>query len=261
MAVVIKIDEKGNKSYASVTGVGSSLEERVKADKLDNLIADEMAKLGIILFPENKEHKHGSKDKAEAYWELGSVLRKIFFESGLIEPSEKHLYWINARMHAPKSLLADDRGHNRLHLEYCFRLAGFSKEKALRMKWSEWVYLFDSPGINREERFDKWLDSKMNDSSIKLSRESIRLFVQCANQILGKKETSKLSDDELFRCYVAAWMLQKKLPLISKDIKNNELKERLRNSIKKNYNQIGQLIDNFLPPEVFVDEIVKEVAK
>src|SRR4030042_330028 len=118
MAVVVKIDEKGNKSYASVAGVGSSSEERIKADKLDNLIADEMAKLDIILSSGRKTHKHGSKDKAEAYWELGSVLRKIFFESGLIEPSEKHLYWINARMHTPKSLLADDRGHNRLHLEY-----------------------------------------------------------------------------------------------------------------------------------------------
>ncbi|MBI4842753.1 MAG: hypothetical protein HY809_00290 [Nitrospirae bacterium] len=261
MAVVIKIDEKGNKSYAATTGVGSSSDERGKADKLDNLIADEMAKLEILLSSENKEHKHGSKDKVEAYWELGSVLRKIFLKSRLIEPSEKHLYWINARMHTPKSLLADDRGHNRLHLEYCFRLAGFSKEKAQRMKWSEWVYLFDSPGINREERFDRWLDSKMNDSSIKLSRESIRLFVQCANQILGKKETSKLLDDELFRCYISAWMLQKKLLLISKDIRNNELKERLKYSIRKNYNQIGQVIDNFLLPEAFVDEIIREVAK
>lgn len=261
MTVVIKIDEKGNKSYASITGAGSSSEERVKADKLDNLIADEMAKLGIILSSENKAHKHGSKDKAEAYWELGCVLRKIFFEFGLIEPSEKHLYWINARMHTPKSLLANDRGHNRLHLEYCFRLAGFSNEKTMRMKWSEWVYLFDSPGINREERFDSWLNLKMNDSSIKFSRESIRLFIQCTNQILGKKETSKLSDDELFRCYEVAWMLQKKLLLISKDIKNNELKERLKNSIRRNYNQIGQVIDDFLLPEVFADAIAKEVAK
>lgn len=261
MAVVIKIDEKGNKSYASIAGVGSSSEERVKADKLDNLIADEMAKLGAIISSENKAHKHGSKDKAAAYWELGSVLRKIFFESGLIESSEKHLYWINARMHTPKSLLADDRGHNRLHLEYCFRLAGFSKEKALQMKWSEWVYLFDSLGINREERFDSWFNLKMNNSSIKFSRKSIRLFVQCANQILGKKETSKLSDDELFRCYEASWMLQKKILLISEGMENAELKERLKNSIKKNYNQIGQLIDNFLSPETFADAIAKEAAK
>ena len=114
-------------------------------------------------------------------------------------------------MHVPKSLLADDRGHNRIHLEYCFRLAGFSKEKALRMKWSEWVYLFDSPGINREERFDRWLDSKMDDSLINFSRESIRLFVQCANHILGRKETSKLSDDELFRCYEASMDASEKI--------------------------------------------------
>lgn len=262
MAVVVKIDEKGNKSYASITGVGSSSEERAKADNLDNLIADEMAKLDIILSSESKTRKHGSKDKAEAYWELGSVIRKIFFESALIEPAEKHLYWINARMHTPKSLLADDRGHNRLHLEYCFRLAGFSKEKVLRMKWSEWVYLFDSPGINREDRFDSWFNLKMNNnSSIKFSRTSIRLFVQCTNQMLGKKETSKLLDDELFRCYEAAWMLQKKLLLISEGMKNAELKERLKNSIKNNYNQIGQLIDNFLSPETFANVIAKEAAK
>lgn len=261
MAVVIKIDEKGNKSYASLTGIGRPEEERLKADRLDILIADEMNKLGTVLSSEDKMPQRGSKDKVAIYWELGRVLRRIFFESGLIEPAEKSLYWINARIHVPKYLLADDRGHNRIHLEYCFRLSGFSEEKALRMKWSEWVYLFDSPGINREERFDKWLDSKMDDSSMNFSRESIRLFVQCANQILGKKETSKLINDELFRCYEAAWLLQKKLLLISEGMKNTELKERLKNSIRKNYNEIGQLIDNFLLPEAFAGVIAKEVAK
>lgn len=261
MAVVIKIDEKGNKSYASITGVGSSPEERIKADKLDNLIAVEMTKLDAILSSENKTHKRGSKNKVAAYWELGSMLRKIFFGSGLIEPAEKSLYWINARMHVPKPLLADDRGHNRIHLEYCFRLAGFSKDKAMRMKWSEWVYLFDSPGINREERFDKWLDSKIDARLINISRESIRLFVQCANQILGRKETSRLTNGEIFRCYEAAWMLQEKLHLISKSMKNAELKERLNIGIRKNYNQIGQLIDDFLKPEGFVDAVAKEFEK
>jgi len=261
MAVVVDIDEKGNKSYASITGVGSSSEERAKADNLDILIIDEMARLERILSSENKAHKHGSKDKVEAYWELGNVLRKIFFESGFIEPSEKYLYWINAKIHTPKSLLADDRGHNRLHLEYCFRLAGFSKEKAQQMKWSEWVYLFDSQGINREERFDKWLYSKMDDSLVNFSRESIRLFVQSANHILGRKETSKLTNVELYKCYEAAWMLKEKLLSISKNMKNAELKERLKISIQRNYNQIGQVIDNFLPPEIFADEIAKEVAK
>lgn len=261
MAVVIKIDEKGNKSYASLNGIGRPEEERARADKLDNLIAKEMNKFNRLFSSEDKIPRRGSKDKASIYWELGSVLRKIFFESGLIEPAEKSFYWINVRMHVPKSLLADDRGNNRVHLEYCFRLAGFSKGKAERMKWSEWVYLFDSPGINREERFDKWLDSKMDDSSTNFSRESIRLFVQCANQILGKKETSKLTNGELFRCYEAAWMLQRKLHLISKNMKNAGLKERLKTSIRKNYNQIGQLIDDFLKPEDFADAVVEEIAK
>lgn len=261
MAVVIKIDERGNKSYASLIGIGRPEEERAKADRLDNLIANEMNKFNMLLSSGDKTPQWGSKDKAAVYWELGSVLRKIFFESGLIEPNEKSLYWINVRMHVPKSLLADDRGRNRVHLEYCFRLAGFSKGKAVRMKWSEWVYLFDSPGINREERFDKWLDSKMDDSSTNFSRESIRLFVQCANQILGKKETSKLTNGELFRCYEAAWMLQRKLHLISKNMKNAGLKERLKTSIRKNYNQIGQLIDDVLKPEDFADTVAEEVTK
>ena len=261
MTVVIKIDKKGNKSYASLTGIGRPEEERVKADRLDNLIANELNKLNTIFSSEDKKPQHGSKDKIAIYWELGGVLRKIFFESGLIEHTEKSLYWINARMHVPKSLLADDRGYSRIHLEYCFRLAGFSKERTMRMKWSEWVYLFDSRSINREERFDKWLDLKMDYSVINFSRARVRLFVQCANQILGKKETSKLTNDELFRCYEVAWMLQKKLLLISKSMKNAEFKERLKNSIRRNYNQIGQVIDNFLLPEAFVDKIVKEVAK
>lgn len=90
MSVVIKIDEKGNKSYASLNGIGRPEEERARADRLDNLIADEMAKLGIILSSENKAHKHGSKNKAEAYWELGSVLRKIFLNLDSLSPLKNH---------------------------------------------------------------------------------------------------------------------------------------------------------------------------
>jgi hypothetical protein len=241
MTVVVKYDREGKPQYRSAKGVGSTEADRARARQLDDLLKAELtnlrkrlAKSGIL--------KRNAKGNVESYWELGSLLRRIFCDSGLIDASEKHLFWLNAQLHVPEELMAKDRSPNRMHIEYCFRLAGFPKEKAMKMKWGEWVYLFDSPGINREQRFDKWLETKMQNEPNKFSRDDIRILAQSINKLLRNKETKDLSDEQLMRCYEAAWFIKENFTKKSGELTNHQLKQALKEGIEKNRAKLGDVI-------------------
>ncbi len=255
MTVIIKYDENGSPQYRSAKGIGTTEDERLQARQLDALL-----KKSINDFKKRvlKGEKKGKAD-VSLYWDLGDVLRKIFYKSGLIDHSEKSLYWFNAQIYVPNELMAKDRGPNRLHLAYCFRLAGFPKSKVERMKWGEWVYLFDSPGINREQRFDKWLDKKFQGEKNKFTRDDIRFFAQTVNQFLGNTETNDLTDEQLARCYDTAWLVKEKLMASKDKISKKSIKDALKLSIKKNYTKLGAVIDGSKSPEDFSNLVTKEI--
>lgn len=258
MTVVVEY-ENGKKIYRSYGILGSSAEDREKADKLDEYLKNRVIELtknfekeGIIL----DEVKSGT---TYIYWRLGKVLYKILFESGLVDPAEKSLLWLNAKIHIPTTLTKEDRGPERNHLEYCCRLGRFSKEKAEKMNWGEWVYLFDSPGINKEKRFDIWFEKKIDQKDIDLSRISIRVFVQCLNNMIGNIETADLSDGELFRCYNAAWELRNELSVRKKEIKSQELKQlnmKIKKGIRQNYTKVGDVMENKLTAQDFAKAVL-----
>ena len=208
MTVIVQFDEKGNPTFRSSKGLGSTDEEREKARALDKLIVNQLISLRVRLH-KNKIIREKSKPNVEAYWELGNLLRNILEKSGLVDSSEKSLFWLNVNLRLPKELKAQDRGPNRIHVEYCYRLSGIAKKVALVLNWGEWVFLFDSPTINKERRFDHWFSNKLIESYQSLHRQDIRIFVQHLNSILEKLETSDLGNDQLFRCYEAAWELQR----------------------------------------------------
>lgn len=257
MTVIIKYDQEGKPQYRSAKGIGSTEVERNRAQQLDAIL-----KKSFFGF---KQHliKNGLLDSdtsgnVKLYWELGDILRKIFYESGYIDPSEKHLYWLNARLYVPEELLAKDRSPSRIHLEYCFRLAGFPKEKAIQLNWTDWTDFFDRPGINREVRFDKWLEKKMHEEPNKFSRRDVRMFTLIIHQLLKNKATSDLSDEQLKRCYDSAWLVKENfIKKFNKPTK--ELKEALKLSIQKHYTKLGNVLDGNQEPSDFALTVVGEV--
>lgn len=260
MTVIVKYDQEGRPQYRSAKGIGSTDAERIQARQLDALLKKDLTNLKQRL-TKSGLLKKDTKGNVELYWELGDLLRKVFFDSHLVNASERHLYWLNARLHVPEELLTKDRGPNRLHLEYCFRLATFPKDKAMRMKWGEWVYLFDRSGINREQRFDKWLEEKMQDEPDKFSRNDIRILAQTINGLLGNKETTDLSDEQLRRCYEAAWVIKENFKKKTKELPNDELKEALREGIKKNYTKLGEVIAGVQEPAAFASLVAEQVTR
>ena len=259
MAIIIDKDEDGNSIYQSAKGLGGSKEEQDNAIELDLLIKKKMDELSDSLEKSNLIFKKSARSKVEAYWNLGRALKEIYDKSGLVDPNELKLFWINARMHAPEGLLAKDRGPNRLHVGYCFRLAGYPKEMALRREWSEWVYLFDSPFVNNEHRFDEWDKRKIGEEAEYTNRESTRLFIQCLNSALRNIETGDLEESELIRCYEGSWLLTKKIFENQKFSVSGKFKQKVRSIIQESKNLIGLLIVGEVSPEKFAEQISNEI--
>jgi hypothetical protein len=207
VTIVVSRDEKGNYVFASSRGAGAPEEERKKALQIDDLVKKTLGELEARL---KKSGLLDSTIKVEAYWEFGACVRKLM---DLVEPAEVRLFWQNVEMNANRALLAENRGPNRNHVAYCLRLAGYPKELALRREWSEWVFIFDSPSVNQESRFDEWDRSQLTEDPSYAFRRQTRAFIQCLNAVLRKVETKELSKTELERCYegsrkLAALLLQ-----------------------------------------------------
>lgn len=256
MAIVVSIKENGKFLFQSSKGLEVSEEEMNKAIQLNNLVRKKMEQLFKKLQNSKVVSGNRNRNKVEAYWEFGNILRKIVFDSNLVDPSERKLLWQNVRLHAPEGLLAKDRGPNRIHIAYCFRLAGYPKKLALKREWSEWVYLFDSPFVNSEERFDDWDKNKIEKEKNYTSRENTRLFIQCLNSVLKDLETKDLNDDELIRCDEGSLLLSKKLLENSKPKKIDDFKNKLKEGIRTQSNSIGQLMDGKISADEFADMII-----
>jgi len=263
MTVVVGYDN-GRKIYRSLGVLGSSEEDREKADKLDIYIRDKVNTLKESFKKENISLDKTKTGNVYIYWRLGKLLYELLYKSELVDPAEKSLLWLNAKIYLPGALLKENRGPDRNHLEYCFRLGKFSREKAEKMKWGEWVYLFDSPGINKEKRFDAWFENIIEKKSVNLGRENIRIFVQCLNNMIGNIETDDLSDEELFRCYDAAWELKSGIYNYIQEMDNGEFKQilnRLRRGIKQNYTKIGEVMESNISPLDFAITILDSIKK
>lgn len=209
MTVIISKDPR--KIYQSIAGLGLSEEELRRADELDLLVKTTIEALINDLKNNGMMPENQGEGSLGCYWKLGKVLRKITEHDELFKLIELPLLWLNAKMYIPQVLLYKDRGPHREHLWYCYRLASYSIDTANKMNWSEWVTIFDSAGINQEQRFDTWFETKLSGRNEKIKRSEIRHFVPLVNAMLKDIEISELSNTELSACYEACWCLMQNL--------------------------------------------------
>jgi len=193
--------------YQSIGSLGISTQEQEHADRLDESLKKSIQDLEKYLANKGLMPDKKGKVSLEAYWELGRCLNSIVESDDFENIAELPLLWRNAKMYIPEELLYKERGPYREHLWYCYRLGGYPKELVMKMKWGEWVTIFDSSGINQEKRFDDWFKYTLAEQKELISREVIRIFTPCVNAMLGNIDIIDLSDTELFNCYKAAWHL------------------------------------------------------
>jgi len=191
------------------------------------------------------------------YWELGRALREVAESDDFPHKAELPLLWRNAKMYLPKEVLYKQRGPYREHLWYCFRLGGYPRKLAQKMKWGEWVTIFDSSGINQESRFDQWFEEKLSLQKKIVAREQIRMFAPCVNKLLGNIDVNELTNSELFNCYEATWhialiWLAKK----TSDPNYNAKREDVQKSIEGKFALLDKVMDGVVSPDDFASEIL-----
>lgn len=193
--------------YQKIGAIGTSQSEREQADRLDARLEKRVIQLVKRLNDKGLMPKKQGKGCLLTYWELGRALCEVAESDDFPHKAELPLLWRNAKMYLPKKVLYKKRGPYREHLWYCFRLGGYPRKLAQKMKWGEWVTIFDSSGINQEKRFDDWFNHTIAKQKGLVSRELIRIFAPFVNTMLCNIDISDLSDGELFNCYEAAWHL------------------------------------------------------
>lgn len=256
MAVLVRKDP--DRRYQKIGGVGTSQAEREQADRLDLRLEKRVTKLIADLHQKGLMPKQQGKAGLLTYWEVGCALREVAESDDFPQKAELPLLWRNAKMYLPKEVLYKERGPYREHLWYCYRLAGYPKELAHKMKWGEWVTIFDSSGINEEPRFDNWFQQKLSNQEERIERTQIRMFAPCVNKLLGDVDVNSLSDSELFNCYEAGWQIASIWH--SRKISDpNYVAERtgVQRSIEENFAVLDKVMDGGVSPSDFALQILQ----
>lgn len=255
MAVLVKkIPER---RYQKIGPVGITQPEREQADRLNDLIENKIAEVINELKEKKLMPEEKGKGSLETYWVLGNMLYSVAHSKDFPILAELPLLWQNTKLYLPESLLYTNRGPYREHLWYCYRLGSYPKQIAKKMKWGEWVTIFDSTGINQEHRFDEWFQQKLNLLKFEIERDHVRMFAPCVNCILKSIDIPALSKKELFNCYEAAWVIainwyNHKL----KDETYLDGREKIQKTIEENFVLLDQVMDGRINAQLFASKIL-----
>ena len=255
--MAVLVGKTPQKRYQMIGGMGLSEADVAQADKLDQQMEARIRKLVGRLTQQGFMPAEKGKGSLRAYWELGRALREVAQSENFPHLAELPLLWRNAKLYIPDTLLYQDRGPYREHLRYCYRLGGYREAVVKKMKWGEWVTLFDSNGINQEPKFDGWFQEKLDSLSSPPDREWIRMFAPCVNEMLGNIDTCDLSDAELRNCYEAAWQTTAAWRA-KKD--ENARYEAGRKEVQKGIDDclglLDQVMEGQLSPEEFAETVI-----
>lgn len=188
---------------------GSLVEQ---AERLDKALHTEVRELeaslvgrGLIRDEGDPERTGSSRGDVELWHAVGVGLYRIAAKHDFGGTRERRWLWEAIyNLHASPSIKRAERGRNRNHFEYCYRLGRIPLPLAKRIKWSEWVYFFDSTTIRGETRADDWLQSVLSKRE-NITRQSFRKFSERLNERIHDLDTSVLTRRELYDLYDGAW--------------------------------------------------------
>lgn len=231
MAVVVGINKDGGKSYRSANPGVLSDQDMAKADELNRLLEEQ-----IRAFVGEHDPDKLNKNKLSFYWGLGSILRTIYNESDLIDPSEKELYFINARLHMdtygnifPK----DDIKKRRIIPKQFFNLAGFPINVAQNLNWSQWSYLFDNTYLMDNTNFEIWFTNILKSGKYSFDEGFTRLWAESFNLLFRNVDLSEWSNKEFIKSLHSTLDIINKILSAGIDIKSREERRLIKKAIVK----------------------------
>jgi hypothetical protein len=205
LAIIVERNKDGSVKTLRSTVQPPSPAMEAAADELDATLHRDIASLERALVTRGMLDGNGTKGSVELWYAVGKALDVIVKKYGISGSRYRRWLWDAVdNLHASDRIKRARRGKTRRHFEYCYRLAQFPEDLAKKMNWSEWVYFFDSPTVRDEPRADEWLSNAIK-AQEPIGRQRFRRFAEIMNRRIRRKDTTVLSDPELFEEYQTAW--------------------------------------------------------
>jgi hypothetical protein len=202
MVVIIK-KEDGKPIF---NAINITKEEKIRAQKLDKVLSKIGPKIEEKWLKERMIEKDGRKIDIRLAYQIGKILAKIIDNKDLVSPNEKRWIWKALREMYIKNSTFIKRGETRDDLEYFYKASRYPLKFVKNISWDGWRRLLDAPGVQQDKRFEEWLQQKAAKADT-LKRSFVRRFVKHLYSMIKNKDTTVLTDSELFAIYESAWNL------------------------------------------------------
>lgn len=202
MAIIIL--KGGEKTYINGSGSGRvSPADAVRADKifadLDSLLAsyEEKAVKGGDISADGVK-----KNALKIWYEIGKILNEIAVKYEILGTSDEHYYWQSVYDHVPslfqKLQPPQSASGTRNHFKRCAYMASKGSWSFVEDvgNWSVWRDLLDNSRLQEDQRVFDWVVGCLHQSG--LGHKEVRPFVHEVRRSLKNKDTSVLTDNELF---------------------------------------------------------------
>jgi predicted transcriptional regulator len=200
VAVIIK--KENNKPVYNTLHLSEA--EKIRARKLDEALAKATPEIEKEWLGKRMSKKEGRKIDIAVVYKIGRKLSEIIDNKKLVSPNERRWVLKAIRGMYLKNPIFTKRGETRDDLEYFYKASKYPFEFLKSISWDGWRRLLDSPSIRQDERFENWLQKKAEGSGL-LKRGFIRPFTKNLYSLVKNKDTTVLSDQELFEIYESAW--------------------------------------------------------
>lgn len=205
-----------------------------------------------------------AKNKTAWYWEIGKVLRMVSEKHEVFKLSQPHLFFKAARYHIDQEsqdFPSDNLKKRRIIPEQLWHLAGYPKEFAIEVGWSQWSYLFDNRQLMKCQSFEHFFQTEVRDSRIRFNEGFIRFYVECLNTLFNQIETEDWNEEEKLRWYKAIFLFYlRTLEFTQLDRANRKIiKERVKSWLDTNLNLTISLLANQSSVETYSIELFNGV--
>jgi len=188
-----------------------SKSQREQAERLDEFLSKTLAEI----YEDMKKENSLSGPELWKWYSLGRRLQFIG-DLSLVAPNDVlqgHI-WRAIRDHCPAELRPSPQrrgkqgtrpereGHRRDHYNYCYEIGKYPREGISKIqRWSDWISLFESPGILRDPRILKFAIEAIAEIGHPLTRPEFRKLVKALRKPFSTRpayiEPSVLPDERL----------------------------------------------------------------
>ncbi|MDQ6758006.1 MAG: hypothetical protein M3004_13850 [Bacteroidota bacterium] len=229
-----------------------------EAKKRDNDL-NELLKKEIKRFISISNIVHEKKNRVRLYWTVGNILRNILDNSGLVDQRDKSLFFSNARLHLDTKIFPESDLSKRRNIpEHFYKLSGYREDLAVKVNWTAWSYLFDSPIIINNKKFDEWFQNILATNNYEFDQAFSRIWAQSFTTLFKDIDLRNWGDEEFLKPIRCTLEIVQRMKESGIDISETETRDKLRLFLKNHKKEFILLTMGEIKEDVFIETILKK---